>query len=194
MVVDHNMSEMVSKQMSETGNSSHSTHSHRVELPLDRLGLHATALVKSVTREVDTEAATYNLTPTEFAAIRLFHVDQEWTTTELTQMLSVQTSAVSRVVSNLVNRGVLSRRRPREDRRMVYLKLTKDGVALGLELQERVHSCEERLTRGISPEDLEICLATIRRIVANHASWEKENSDPAGQAGEVAADDGPSTE
>ena len=77
---------------------------------------------------------------------------------------------------------------------MVYLKLTEEGVALGFELQERVHSYEERLTRGISPEDMETCLATIRRIVANHASLEEANSDPAGQLGGVAADDGPSTE
>ena len=194
MGVNHNMSEMVSRQMSETGNRSHGTSSHRVELPLDGLEQPATALVKSITRGVDRETAAYNLTPTEFAAIGLFHVEQEWTATELTQMLSVKTSAVSRIVSNLVDRGVLSRRRSREDRRMVYLKLTEEGVALGLELKERVHSYEERLTRGISPEDMETCLATIKRIVANHAAWEEENSDPAGQPGEVAADDGPSTE
>ena len=128
MGVNHNMSEMVNRQMSETGNRSHGTSSHRVELPLDGLEQPATALVKSITRGVDRETAAYNLTPTEFAAIGLFHVEQEWTATELTQMLSVKTSAVSRIVSNLVDRGVLSRRRSREDRRMVYLKLTEDGV------------------------------------------------------------------
>ena len=194
MGVDHNMSEMVSRQMSETGNRSHGTSSHRVELPLDGLEQYATSLAKSVTRGLDRETAAYDLTPTEFAAVRLFHVDQEWTTTELTQMLSVNASAVSRVVNNLVNRGVLSRRRSREDRRMVYLKLTEEGVALGFELKERVHSYEERLTRGISSEDMETFLAVIRRIVANHASLEEANSDPAGQLGGVAADDGPSTE
>ena len=194
MGVDHNMSEMVSRQMSETGNRSHGTHPHRVEPPLDGLEQYATSLAKSVTRGLDRETAAYDLTPTEFAAVRLFHVEQEWATTELTQILSVNASAVSRVVNSLVNRGVLSRRRPREDRRMVYLKLTEEGVALGFELKERVHFYEQRLTRGISPEDMETCLATIKRIVANHAAWEEENSDPAGQPGEVAADDGPSTE
>ena len=77
---------------------------------------------------------------------------------------------------------------------MVYLKLTEEGVALGLELQERVHACEQRVTRGISSEDMETCLATIRRIVANHAALEDTSSDPAGQPGEVTAVSGPSTE
>ena len=194
MGVDHNMSEMVSKQMSETGNRSHGTHPHRVELPLDGLEQYATSLAKSVTRGLDRETAAYDLTPTEFAAVRLFLTDLEWTATELTQMLSVDASSMSRAVSRLVDRGVLSRRRPREDRRMVYLKLTEEGVALGFELQERVHSYEERLTHGISPEDLEVFLGTIRRIVANHAALEDTSSDLAGQPGEVAADGGPSTE
>ena len=194
MVVDPNTSEMVSKQMSETGNRSHRAHSHRVETPLHSIEQHAKALVSSVNRGVDNEAAAYNLTPAEFAAIRLFLVDLEWTATELTPMLSVDASTMNRVVNKLVDRGVLRRRRPREDRRLVLLKLTEEGVSLGLELHEKAHSYEERLTRGISPEDLETCLATIRRIVANHASWEDANSDPAGQPGEVAADDGPSTE
>ena len=194
MVVNHNMSGMVGKQMPETENRSHRTHSHRIESPLHSVGQYAAALVNAVTRGVEREAVAYDLTPTEFAAVRLFLIDLEWTVTELAQMLSVDASSMSRVVNNLVERGLLSRRRPREDRRLVFLKLTEEGVALGLELHERAHSHEERLTRGISPEDLEAFLATIRRIVANHAAMEESDSDPDGQTGEIASDDGPSTE
>ena len=185
---------MVSKQMPETGNSSHRTHSHRVELSLDILEQYATALVNAVAGGVDREAAACDLTPMEFTVVRLFLTDLEWTATELAQMLSVDASSMSRVVNKLVERGVLRRRRPREDRRLVFLKLTEEGVALGLELHEKAHSYEKKLTRGISPEDLEVFLETIRRIVANHSACEDANSDPDGQPGEVAADDGPSTE
>ena len=180
--------------MPETGNGSQSTHSHRNETPLYSVGQHAKALVNAVVRGVDSEAAAYDLTPTEFAAVRLFLTDLEWTATELTQMLSVDASSMSRAVNNLVDRGVLLRRRTRKDRRLVFLKLTEEGVALGLEIHERAHSYEERLTQGISPEDMETCLATIRRIVANHAALEGSDADPDGQPVEVAADDGPSTE
>ena len=141
---------------------------------------------------MDGEAAAYNLTPTEFAVIRLFLTDMEWTATELAQMLSLHASVMSRAVSRLVDRGVLRRRRQREDRRLVFLKLTEEGVALGLELHEKAHSYEERLTQGISPEDMETCLATIRRIVANHVALEDLNSDPDGQPVEVATNGDPS--
>ena len=89
---------------------------------------------------MDREAAACDLTTKEFAAVRLFLTDLEWTATELAQMLSVDASSMSRVVNSLVDRGVLRRQRPREDRRLVFLKLTEEGVALGLELHERAHS------------------------------------------------------
>ena len=85
--------------MPETGNRSHRTHSHRIETPLHSVGQHAKALVNAVTRGVDSETAAYDLTPTEFAAVRLFLVDLEWTATELAQMLSVDASSMSRVVT-----------------------------------------------------------------------------------------------
>ena len=47
------------------------------------IGQHVKALVNSVSKGVDREAAAYNLTPTEFAVIRLLLIDQEWAPTEL---------------------------------------------------------------------------------------------------------------
>ena len=177
--------------MSETKNSSQGTHTHRARMPLHSIGQHAKALINSVSKGVGREAAAYNLTPTEFAVIRLLLIDQEWAPTELAQTLSVDASTMSRAVSKLVDRGVLRRRRPCKNRRMVLLKLTEDGVALGLELHERALAYEERLSQGIRADDLEICLATIKRILANHASREELNSVSAGQDGEVASDGSP---
>ena len=112
MVVDHNMSEMVGKQMSETETGLTALTPIELNLQLDSLEQYATALVNAVAGGVDREAAAYDLTPTEFAAVRLFLTDLEWTATELAQMLSVDASSMSRVVSKLVDRGVLRRRAP----------------------------------------------------------------------------------
>ena len=173
--------------MSETVNRFHGTHSRQTGTPLHSIGQHAKALVNAVARGVDREAAAYDLTPTEFAAVRLFLTDLEWTASELSEILSVDASAMSRVVGRLVDRGVLRRRRPHEDRRLVFLKLTEKGVALGLELHGKAHSYEERFTRGIGAEDLKNCLATIKKIVANHAAWEKLNSESGGLGEEAAS-------
>ena len=174
------MLRMVRKRMSVTKDRSQGTHIYRARTPLQSIGQHAKALVNSVTKELNSEASACNLTPTEFAVIRLFHIEQEWTATDLAQMLSVNISVISRAVSGLVEKELLQRRRPREDRRVVLLRLTEDGDSLALEFHEKARAYEKRLTQGIGAEDMENCLTTIRKIVANHAALNETNSDPSG--------------
>ena len=129
------------------------------------LAQHAHALMKTVSAGMNRIAASYGLSPSECALIRTLPVGLELTATELAPMLSMNTSSVSRTVKGLVERGLLNRRRPRDDRRMVFLRLTEEGAALRLELCQRVREFEQRLTEDIGSEDLENCLATIRDIV-----------------------------
>ena len=178
MVLSDRMIKMVPRQKTEPVNGPDFAQSAAKGPPLHSLKQHADALVNTVSRGVDrAAAAAFNLTPLEFALIRLLLIDLEWTATALAHMLSVNASSISRVVSKLVDRGVLQRRRLSKDRRVVFLKLTEEGVAFGLELHERAHSYEEKLTRGISAEDQEVFLATIRKIIANHATLERSESD-----------------
>ena len=106
----------------------------------------------------------------EFALIRLFLTDEEWTATELSQVLPVEVSAISRMVKKLVERGLLSRRRPKNDRRIVLLRLTQEGIELGLELHKRVHEYETRLTAGIDEEEIDALQSIVRRILINSSA------------------------
>ena len=81
--------------------------------------------------------------------------DQEWTVSELAGILPMDIPAISRAVSKLVDKGLLARRRPREDRRIVLLKLTKAGVALGLDLHEKMHAYETKLAEGVPEKEIE---------------------------------------
>ncbi len=174
------MTQTMHAQKTEPIDCPETTHSSARGLPLHSLGQHVDALVDTVSRGVDKEAESYNLTHLQFALIRMFLVDLERTVTELAQMFSMDLPGMSRVVSRLADRGLLSRRRPRENRRVVLLQLTEEGVALGLELHERAHAYEERLTQGIDADEQESFLATIRKIVANHAALERSRPDSGG--------------
>ena len=136
---------------------------------MNRIGQHVRALANSVSSVLDREALDHDLTPLEFAVIDSFGRELEWSVTGLAEMLSVKVSVMSRVLKRLVDGGLLRRRRPRNDRRIVLLKLTEEGLALSLILQEKSRAVEEKLVQGVSAEDLQICLATIRKIVENQA-------------------------
>ena len=149
------------------------TSRSRSTLPLHSLGQHATALLNAVAKGVDRKIGSHGITPMDFAAIRLFLVDKEWTATELAQVLPVEVPAISRMVSKLVDRGLLFRRRQSTDRRVVILKLTEEGQRLGLELHQSVHSYEEKLTEGINEGDMDTFRSVIQVILSNATDLEQ---------------------
>ena len=149
------------------GNFHRDQRSH-ADRPLHGLGQHATALLNVVAEGVEAETKAYNLTPLDFALLRLFLTDEEWTPTELARILPVEVSAISRMVTRLVDRGLLYRRRPRSDRRVVLLKLTEGGSTLALEIHRRVHAYEDSLFQGIPEEEIENFLSTIRKVLDNY--------------------------
>ncbi|MYE54047.1 MAG: MarR family transcriptional regulator, partial [Chloroflexi bacterium] len=100
--------------------------------------------------------------------LRLFLADEEWTPTELASVLPVEVSAISRLVTKLVDRGLIYRRRPRRDRRVVLLKLTEEGSAISLEIHRKVHAYEDSLIQGIPEGEIENLLSTIRKVMDNY--------------------------
>ena len=163
--------------VSENVRGTSRSHSRRTVPALHEVERHAAAVVTSATRTMRKEAEAYGLTQAEFVAVRLLLPGKELTLTELARRLSRSVTTMSRVISNLEDKGLLYKRRTRDDRRLVFLKLTEEGVALGSSLQERAMSYEEMCVRGISDEDLLICYATLRKIAMNQVSWEKRSAE-----------------
>ena len=136
----------------------------------------ATALSNSLGKEMAREAAVQGFNYCEFAIIRMFQMESVWTSTELAQVLSTNKPTISRAVRKLVNVGILRRKRSQQDRRVVFLTITEEGLEFRRNIRRRMQSYEQKFTQGISDDDLEICLSTIARIVANHTALEGQVS------------------
>ena len=136
-------------------------------MPLLNLAQIATVLHNSVTLRVNRELAVYDLTYIDYALIGALLDNDEWSARDLAPAPAMDTSSISRIVTRLVDRGLIARRRARCDRRVVLLKLTGAGVALGLEVQQIIRAHEERLTAGVDQEEIDTFLAVIRKIVVN---------------------------
>ena len=134
------------------------------------LGECVAALVNVVARGMEEISAPHGLAHMEFALLRLFMKREEWTTTDLAEVLPVNVSRISRMVSKLVSMGLMQRRRLRSDRRVVMLTLTERGRGLTQEFQQRVSAYYARLCQGISDSEMFIFESCTSRIVANFAA------------------------
>ena len=141
--------------------------------PLDCMASNASAFHKAVSRMRTNHAARYGLTLTEFNVIRLLSPDTEWTVTDVANALGAPTSLASRTATGLVDKGLVSRRRPRGDRRTVLLRLTEEGVVLRQSLLREVREYERGVIQDIDPEDLGTCITTFSEIAGSYISQEE---------------------
>lgn len=138
------------------------------------LEAHAAALTLAVTRGISEILAPHGLFPVDFSLLRAcWRIGDECTATQLAELVPTDPSRISRIVTKLVDLGLLSRRRLPDDRRMVMLRLTGEGSELTSQLDGRAQAHYAALMEGIAAEDLRIFVSTSARISENYHRQER---------------------
>lgn len=138
------------------------------------LGSCVTGLVNTLAGGAAEQVAPHGLLPLDYAVLRLFLIKDQWTVTQLAQPLPFKTPHISRVVTNLVGKGLVRRRRRRNDRRVVFLTLTDEGKVLTAELFRCVQSYESELAKGVSEEEMAAFISVTSKVMANYRSLRDE--------------------
>ena len=129
-------------------------------------------LVNAVEKGMAAEVTPHGLSPLEFSLLR-YCMDGERTATQLAQVLPVDGSRVSRLVTGLVDKGMLRRRRLRSDRRVVMLRLSDEGRELTSRIIENMRGFDAMLMKGIDAEELSVFASVSERIIANHTAMQE---------------------
>ena len=138
------------------------------DLPAD-LEACVAGLVNAVDKGMAKEVAPYGLTPMEFSLLRIC-LEKECTATQMAQVLPVDGARISRIVTGLVDKGLLRRRRLRDDRRIVMLRLSDEGRDLTSLVLQNMKRYDAMLTEGIGEEEMRVFMSVTARIIANHAA------------------------
>ena len=138
------------------------------------LGTYVSRLENAVYKGIAAEAAPYDLFPLDVYLLLICQEAGECTATQLAQMLPVDASRISRLVTGLADKGLVRRRRLRNDRRIVMLRLSPQGEQLTSEMTERMQSYYDRLTEGVSEREMRAFAATALRIVSNYDEMQED--------------------
>ncbi|MXZ47624.1 MAG: winged helix-turn-helix transcriptional regulator [Chloroflexi bacterium] len=141
------------------------------------VGGHLTSMYSAYVRGRDRLITPYGLTANEFALLRCFIYRDEWTATQLTEILPAAASRISRFVDGLVKRGLLRRRRRSDDRRVVRLMLTDEGERVTHEIAGLVGEHEDRLMDGVTDDEREVSLRVLAKVMANAAALQAAAAD-----------------
>ena len=86
---------------------------------------------------------------------------------ELAREYGIDASAVTRLVDRLEKRGLLTRVRSIEDRRVVRLALTPEGHAIAAKMPAIFNGVLDSLLGGFTPEEVGFLKSMLRRVLVN---------------------------
>ena len=85
---------------------------------------------------------------------------------DLRRLVPIDPGLISRATTLLEDKGLLEKRRPRDDRRLVRLIVTEQGAALMPQLTGRVQEFYAVLLKGISHRELAGCNSVMEQMIA----------------------------
>jgi MarR family transcriptional regulator, organic hydroperoxide resistance regulator len=105
---------------------------------------------------------------------------------ELADMISIEMSTLSRLITEMKKRDLVSRQRQDGDERSVRLSLTAEGRVLVASLIPRAQSYEARAVQGFSAEQVAQMKRMFRTILKNLSAGSQMADDPSAGEGVAA--------
>ena len=143
------------------------------------LGLVASTVVAAHAKLAGDVLAPFKIVPVQWAILEQCVPAQGTTATLLARVIPIDSASISRNVERLVRLGLLQRQRLERDRRIVRLTLTEDGRAILPEIMKRMKVVDATLLDGVTEQELDGFLRTVRKVAANVAR-SGELADPGG--------------
>jgi DNA-binding MarR family transcriptional regulator len=118
--------------------------------------------------------ARYELTPQQYNALRLLRAERPSPvrTLDLAARLVSRAPDITRMLDKLEDRGLISRDRPPDNRRVVEVAISAAGVALLDDLDEPLRDCHARQLGHLSRKELESLIALLRAARTPHEGAE----------------------
>lgn len=136
---------------------------------LDLLPLKVLDLGVAIEKRLEAELADLEISLTEMRVLAVCMGYPGCTAVEISRLITVDPPTISRLVHPMSQRGLLTRRRSRSDRREVRLRATTDGVALLTKSQLALEQASVRILRSLSQSELRRFQGTVDNLLADNS-------------------------
>ena len=126
-------------------------------------------LASLLQRDIERMLAEQDITFVEFRVLAICEESGGCTATDIGAAAPIEASSISRVVQRLYQKGLVSRRRSRNDRRIVRLRATAEGEALMGVIERRLQEFMEDMAERAGGERLD--MLAVSTAVVLEALW-----------------------
>ncbi|HEU4709017.1 MAG TPA: MarR family transcriptional regulator [Methylophilaceae bacterium] len=121
-------------------------------------------------RTIESKMAELDLTAMQWSPLTLLWLGKGKTAAELSRCLGVETSTMTRMLDRLEAKGLLSRRRCVNDRRIIWVELTEEGRQIAAKIPYLIAESLNQHLQGFSQQELDTLKSLLRRFAANSAN------------------------
>lgn len=110
-----------------------------------------------------------DISPQKVYVLELCDLKKQLTMQQLAEKMELDGSAISTLVSRMEKKLLLTRTHGKEDRRKVFVQLTKEGYELRQSLQEKLRLLTASLTNNLQDDDIKKLKEVVGIISKNRA-------------------------
>ena len=111
------------------------------------------------------ELAGIDLTPRQFAVLLTVSMNEGLSQTDLVTLTGIDRSTLADIVRRMLKKGLLQRRRTREDARAYAVKLTDEGLRILAAARPKVQAVDARILLALSGEQRSTLVSDLKVIV-----------------------------
>jgi len=113
------------------------------------------------------EMGGIDLTPRQFAVLLTVAQNEGLSQTDLVQLTGIDRSTLADIVRRMLKKGLLQRRRTREDARAYAVKLSDEGVRVLSAACPKVEAVDARILGSLSADQRAALIEGLKAIVAS---------------------------
>ena len=134
---------------------------------LDRSATHLLHRASQCATEIfSADARTGGLTPRQLAVLMVIADNEGLSQTDLVERTGIDRSTMADLVARLLRRGLVNRRRTKEDARAYAIKLSPQGARVLRQAQPGAASVDQRLLANLPPGKRQDFIDALASIVA----------------------------
>ena len=133
----------------------------------DSVGFLMKRLMQSMVTDIDRQLETHGLTHAQWTPLYLLRQGRVNTLAELSRELQLDAGAMTRTLDRLEAKGLVKRERSTQDRRVVHLALTDEGLAASAHVPQVLCETLNAFLAGFSHDEWQSLLDFLRRMSHN---------------------------
>ncbi|KGM99139.1 MarR family transcriptional regulator [Clostridium novyi A str. 4570] len=138
-------------------------------------GFKIALLIKEINSKINykvtEELKNIGLTVPQITAIKFIAHRKKVTVSELSEEMNITKATVSGILNRLENMNIIKRIRSKEDKRIVYVVFSDEGLSLAKDIKHIMNNCFENIFSNVSKEDLisiDNNLSSLLKVVEKH--------------------------